>query len=236
MATRRLSYLLCALALLLGCYASGTRVMLSRRAESEVNPERYGRLVLLDLDYRGELELGEITARRLREALGEIGDFEILPENRLQRALEEIGDFDPLDVDQLIRLGELTGAELVVTGEMTFSRYGSLDYSERLAESYDVTEDDSPSMLFGRSEEATQRQNEETYVLSVTLRGYDAATGDQVWKKTGDVQTSRELRSRTPPGRSELMSIYTNLVNELVREIRDGLQTHLVEEFRYIIP
>ena len=121
--------LIAAVCLLLGCYGSGTRVMLRRRADSEIDSRRYPGLALLDLEYQGELELGELTARQLRESLDEIGDFEVLSTDRLERVLEEFDDFDSLDIAQLRRLGELAEVELVVTGEVSFSRFGSQDLS-----------------------------------------------------------------------------------------------------------
>ncbi len=219
-----------------GCYRS-SRVLVSHQADSEIDPGRYGTLVVLDLAYRGgELELGELTARRLREEIETVGTFEVVPLERTRAALEQIEGFDFLDPDHQRRLGELTGAELLVTGEVEFSRYGSLEYHERLAESYDVDEQDSPSMLFGRSDEAMDRQTDELFVLDVTLRGYDTATGEQVWKRNNGVELEREQTSRTPPGRGELLSIFNNLLDEVALDVKNGLQPHLVSEYRYIIP
>lgn len=223
-----------ALLALPGCRSSD-ELVIELRAEGELDPAAYPTLAVQDFAYGGEIEFGSLAAERVRDRISAGGRFAVV------RGLEAADPSAPLfdlagdDLETALARTREAGAAVLVTGKVVFSRRDAEDYAERLAESYDVEEERSPSMTFGRSTEADAHRTGTAYVLEISVRAYDAQTGEVVWHRTSTERVETDNTNRTPT-RSELMGVFNSLVQPVVEDLRLGLEPHLRAETRYVVP
>ncbi|OGD74855.1 MAG: hypothetical protein A2Y64_04375 [Candidatus Coatesbacteria bacterium RBG_13_66_14] len=223
-----------ALLALLGCRTSD-ELVIELRAEGELDPEAYPTLAVQDFAYGGEIEFGLMAAERVRDRISAGGRFAVVRELEMADPSAPLFDLAGDDLDAALARTREAGAAVLVTGKVVFSRRNAQDYAERLAESYDVEESESPSMAWGRSWEADARRTGTVYVLEISVRAYDAATGEVVWRRTSSERVETSSTNRTPT-RSELMGVFNSLVQPVVEDLRLGLEPHLRAETRYVVP
>jgi len=229
----RLIFPLVALALA-GCRTSD-ELTINLRAEGELDPTAYPSLAVQDFAYGGEMEFGALAAERVRDRISVSGRFAVVRDLKAPDPSAPLFDLAGDDLEQALERTRETGAAVLVTGKVVFSRRDAQDYAERLAESYDVEEDRSPSMAWGRSWEADTRRTGTAYVLEISVRAYDAQTGDVVWHRTSSERLETDNTNRTPT-RSELMGVFNSLVLPVVEDLRLGLEPHMRAETRYVVP
>ncbi|MCX7021631.1 MAG: hypothetical protein NTW26_05040 [bacterium] len=232
---RRIRPLILLVALALPGCRSSDELTIELRAEGELDPTAYPTLAVMDFAYGGEIEFGSLAAERVRDRISAGGRFAVV------RGLETPDPSAPLfdlagdDLEAALARTREAGASVLVTGKVVFSRRDAQDYAERLAESYDADESRSPSMAWGRSWEADARRTGTAYVLEISVRAYDAGTGEVVWHRISTQRVETDSTNRTPT-RSELMGVFNSLVQPVVEDLRLGLEPHMRAETRYIVP
>jgi hypothetical protein len=226
--------LLIAFAALAGCRSSD-ELVIELRAEGELDPEAYPTLAVQDFAYGGEIEFGALAAERVRDRIGASGRFCVVRDLKEPDPSAPLYDLAGDDLESALERTREAGASVLVTGKIVFSRRDAQDYAERLAESYDVEESQSPSMAWGRSWQAEEHRTGMSYILEVSVRAYDAGTGDVVWQRTSREETETDNTNRTP-SRSELMGVFNTLVQPVVEDLRLGLEPHMRAETRYVVP
>jgi hypothetical protein len=219
---------------LAGCRATD-ELTISLRAEGELDPTAYPSLAVQDFAYGGEIEFGALAAEHVRDKISAGGRFSVVRDLEAPDPSAPLFDLAGDDLESALARTREAGAAVLVTGKVVFSRRDAQDYAERLAESYDVEEDRSPSMAWGRSWEADTRRTGTAYVLEISVRAYDAATGDVVWHRTSSERVETNNTNRTPT-RSELMGVFNSLVQPVVEDLRLGLEPHMRAETRYVVP
>jgi len=219
---------------LLGCRTSD-ELVIELRAEGELDPAAYPTLAVMNFAYGGEMEFGLLAAERVRDRINVGGRFSVVRGMDTSDPEGPLFDLAGDDLEQALARAREAGAAVLVTGKVVFSRRDAQDYAERLAESYDVEEERSPSMAWGRSWEADERRTGTMYVLEISVRAYDAGTGEVVWKRTSSEHLETDNTNRTPT-RSELMGVFNSLVQPVVEDLRLGLEPHMRAETRYVVP
>ncbi len=220
--------------LLPGCRHSN-ELVIRLQAEAEMDPQIYKRLSVLDFAYSGEIEFGELAAERVRNRLKVGGRFTVVRGVVAGDPESSLYDLAGEDLEDALAVARELGADALLTGRVLYSRHDALDYSERLAESYDVEETRSPDMTFGRSWEADSRRTEAAYTLEISVRAYDSDTGEVIWQRSASERAEADSTNRTP-SRSELMSVFNRLLHPVVEDLRLALEPHLRAETRYVIP
>lgn len=220
--------------LLIGCRYSD-ELVINLRAESEIDPQVHQYLTVLDFAYSGEIEFGELAAERVRDRLKAGGRFTIVRGMGIADPAPPLFNLIGEDLEEVLAAARELGADALLTGQVLYSRRDALDYSERLAESYDVEESRSPGMTFGRSWETDSRRTGMVFTLEISVRAYDTDTGEIIWSRSASERSETDSTNRTPT-RSELMSVFNRLLYPVVEDLRLALEPHLRAETRYVIP
>jgi hypothetical protein len=234
MRSRAITTVVVALTALAGC-RHADEVVIELRAEGELDPLTYSRLAVLDFAYSGEIEFGALAAERVRERINAGGRFTVVRAAEPDDPTTPLYDIAGEELESALARARESGADALVTGKVVFNRRTATDYAERLAESYDVEESESPSMAWGRSREADTRRTGTVYTLEVSVRAYDSETGEVVWRRTSSERIETEAVNRTPT-RSELMGVFNSLLHPVVEDLRLGLEPHLRAETRHVVP